>query len=231
MNCVIIEDELAGQEIIKYKLNQYFPEIKILKIIENKQEAIEFIKSNSEIDLIFVDIEIKGGNSIEFFSDLGLIKFEIIFITAYENFAIHAFKIGATHYLLKPFKDVDFKTAVQRVIDNSTNDIDLVLKIPYKNEWVSIPFSDIIYLKSDGSYTNIISTNKTYISSKKLGDFEKNIENSNFFRVHHSYIVNLSKIEKIIKGRNGKIHLANNDIIPISQRKINDFLVKFSINT
>lgn len=228
MNCVIIEDELAGQEIIKFKLRQYFPEINILRIIDNKLEAIDFLKGGENIDLIFLDIEIKGGNSLDILSEDLNSNFDIIFISAYDNFAIDAFKLGAVHYLLKPFIDLDFKNAIQRVINKRKVDYHKSILITYKNEIYTIALDEIIYMKSDGSYTEIFTETKTHISSKNLGDFEKIIENSNFFRVHHSFIVNLSKIDKIEKGRNGQVYLTNGEIVPISQRKINDFLGQIS---
>jgi two-component system LytT family response regulator len=228
MNCVIIEDELAGQEIIKFKLRQYFPEINILSIIDNKSDAADFINENKNIDFIFLDIEIKGGNSLDIFSQRQNSNFEIIFVSAYDNFAIDAFKIGAAHYLLKPFNDQDFKTAIQRVLKNSKETQVQFLNIPFKNQIVTVPFSEIIYLKSDGSYTEVITDDKIHLSSKNLGDFEKILDKNTFFRVHHSFLVNLSKIDKIEKGRNGQVFLTNGETVPISQRKINDFLTLFS---
>ncbi len=236
MNCVIIEDELAGQEIIKYKLNQFFPQISILKIIDNKLEAIDFINNNEgNIDFIFLDIEIKGGSGLAILENVNHSQFETIFITAYENFAIEAFKIGAIHYLLKPFKDLDFINSIKRIqknkITESSNKIEEAPKritVNYKNEIFQIELNEILYLKSSGSYTEVKTPDKNYLSSKNLGDFEKTLDKSLFFRVHHSYLANLSKIVKIEKGRNGQIHLSNDEIIPISQRKLNDFLVLFN---
>ena len=227
MKCIIIEDEKSGQELIKLKLFKFFPEIEILSIIETQSDAIEFLNNpNVKIDFIFLDIEIKGGNGLTVLENVKKINFEIIFITAYEQYALNAFKHGAIHYLLKPFKDIDFINAVERIKlkKNVLNNVEKTISIIHKNKTVLINFDEICYLKSDGSYTSIFTNKSTYTSSKSIGEYEKLLNKSKFFRVHHSYIINKLHIQKFERERNGIIHLSNNHFVPVSQRKILEFM-------
>ena len=229
MNCIIIEDELANQRLIKLKLNQFFNNINILKIIDNKIDAINFLNENL-VDFIFLDIQIKGGTGFDVLNNCTKNNFDIIFITAFEEYAIDAFKKNATHYLLKPFNDQDFCDAVNRIITKKSslqlNKTDFIF-VPNKNEINKINVNEILFFKSDGSYTEIQLIDKKYTSSKSIGEIEKILDEKLFFRVHHSYIVNISKIDKIEKGRSGSLLLNNSHLIPISQRKMNNFLNKF----
>lgn len=230
MKCLIIEDELAGQEILKIKLAKHFPTITIEKIINSQNEAINYLNENDEkIDFIFLDIEIKGGSGLQVLKSITNRTFDVIITTAYEEYAIESFKLNAVHYLLKPINDQDFIEAVNRITskNNSTEpyDTDFIF-IPNKNEITKIEITKIIFCKSDGAYTEIYLDDKKIISSKSIGEIEKILNSNLFYRVHHSYIVNLNKIETIEKGRSGNIILHGNHSIPISQRKMNDFMTK-----
>lgn len=227
MNCVIIEDEIAGQEILKYKLNKFFPEIKIIKIIESKDEAIIFLNQHhNEINFIFLDIQLKGGTGIEVIEACSFLQnLNIIFTTAYEKYALDAFHFNAAHYLLKPINDVDFQEAIQRIYkrNNFTSQTSF-LTIPNRNEYFKIQLKEVLYFKSDGSYTEIFTEQKKIISSKNMGDIEKILPESNFVRVHHSYIINIEKIEHVEKGRTGFVKLIEGTKVPISQRKMPDLI-------
>lgn len=221
MNSVIIEDEFAGQEIIKYKLNKYFPDFKIIKTIESKNEAIAYLTThNLQIDIIFLDIQLKGGTGIEVLNACGESRnFEIIFTTAYEKYALDAFQLNAIHYLLKPVNDVDFKEAINRIKLKRNVETE-TLFIPTRNEHHQVATKDILYFKSDGAYTDIFTSQKKFTSSKNMGDFEKFLPATQFIRIHHSYIINTSKIDHIEKGRTGFVVLQEGTKIPVSQRKM-----------
>jgi two-component system, LytTR family, response regulator len=222
MNCVIIEDEFAGQEILKIKLKTFFPAIHVLAVIDSLEKAIEFLQVNkAKIDFIFLDIHLKGGNGLQILNQLKDRNFDVIFTTAFENYALEAFKENAIHYLLKPFSDEDFQTAVNRIFEkrNIHGQQDFMY-ISTRNEEVKLAISDIFYLKSEGSYTDIFTKDRKFTSSKNLGEFEKLLQATIFVRVHHSFIINIQKIKSIEKGKNALVHLQNQTEIPISQRKM-----------
>ncbi|MBI2258897.1 MAG: response regulator transcription factor [Flavobacteriia bacterium] len=224
MKCCIIEDEFASRQLIKMKLNQYFPNITVINEIDNIEDGKLFLSEN-EVDFIFLDIEIKGGQSFIILDFLKSFSFEIIFITAYDQYALKAFTYHALHYILKPFQDDEFIIAIQRTTENFKKKKKSLNRIfvPSKNDILMLPIDEIYYIKSDGQYTTIHTENRIYTSTKSLGEYYDKLDKSFFFRVHHSFIVNVSKMLRYEKKRNGLITLLNEVKIPISQRKLIDF--------
>lgn len=229
MNCVIIEDELAGQELLKIKLTRFFPEVTVIQIIDNKPEAVKFLNENPYIvDFIFLDIQIREGSGIQVLQEVNNRNFDVIFTTAYDQYTLDAFHLEATHYLLKPIQDSELKAAIERLIRKKNNAPgNETIIVPNKNNFFSLRINDILYFKSDGSYTEIFTPDKKLISSKNIGYFEKSLNKEYFFRVHHSYLVNKSQIIEIQKGRGGQVILKGDIQIPVSQRRMNDLMDQF----
>lgn len=220
ITCVIIEDEIASQELLSYKLNELFPEIDIIKIIDNVPEAISYLKIHTP-DFIFLDNQLKGGYGIQLLQELNEIHFDIIFLTAHADYALQAFRYNAIHYLLKPLITSDFIDAVDRILTKRKKnfDSDKKLFINSQNESYFIPHSQIIYLQSSGAYTELISRNKKYTISKNLGKLEAEIDSEKFIRINHSHLVNRIHIQSVEKGKQAFLILKNEDKLPISQRK------------
>jgi two-component system LytT family response regulator len=232
MNCVIIEDEFAGQEILKIKMKALFPTIQILAVLESVEKVIEFLQVNkAKVDFIFLDIHLKGGNGLHILDQFKERSFDVIFTTAYENYALDAFKENAVHYLLKPFSDEDLQSAVKRIFEkrNISHQEDFMY-ISNRNEELKLSMTDIYYLKSEGAYTDIFTENRKFTSSKNLGEFEKILPSTFFIRVHHSFIINIQKIKSIEKGKNALVHLQNKAEIPISQRKMSALMSSIKTN-
>lgn len=229
MNCVIIEDELAGQELLKIKLARFFPEINIVSIIDNKPEAVKFLNENPyAVDFIFLDIRIREGSGIQVLQEVKTRNFDVIFTTAYDQYMLDAFQLEATHYLLKPIQDKELKAAIERLFRKKSNiSGNETIIIPSKNSFFTLRTNEVLYFKSDGSYTEIFTQDKKLISSKNIGYFEKSLDQNYFFRIHHSYLVNKTHIVEIQKGRGGNVILKGGVQIPVSQRRMNDFIEQF----
>jgi two-component system LytT family response regulator len=165
-------------------------------------------------------------------------NFDLIITTAYNQYAIQAFKANAIDYLLKPIDPDDLLQAIEKVKlrqinNNSTKNIENVLnklvkkgldsnrKIPISvsNKIILVEPSDILYLKSDGSYTTIyMKNNKEFLVSKSIKFFEELLPDIHFLRIHKSYIVNINEIKEFLKHGNGEVVLSNEKIIPVSRR-------------
>ena len=225
INCVIVEDEFAGQQMLTHKLKTLFPECEILAIIDNKVEAVKFLNSNKSIDLVFLDVQIKGGTGIDVLESIEEKNFEAIFVTAYDRYAIDALNASASYYLLKPIRDDEFKKGMSIVLSkiNKSNTSNTIL-IPYKGSYNAIKFEDIIYFESDGAYTNVVTKEERILSSKNLGYYEKSLPKDQFKRSHHSYIVNVKHLQLLIKSRTGTLRMINGIEIPISQRRMQEFM-------
>jgi two-component system LytT family response regulator len=190
--------------------------------------------------LIFLDINLTEGTAFEFLDQTENLSFKIIFITAYEEFALRALKIGAADYLLKPVDVDELKTALQKVSETSITDqkqnVNTVKQI-WKNDDSSIVLSlhdsfqvidlnELMFCESDKGYTTFYCSNdKKYMASKTLKEFEEQLIAANFIRPHQSFIVKLKFIDKYDKS--GVIHLKNGKEIPVSSRKKDSFLTSF----
>lgn len=218
IKCLIIEDEIAGQTILKKKIDKFFPQCELLGIIDNKDEAEDFLCHN-QVDLVFLDMHLKGGLGIDIFETCKHKGFETIVITAFKEYAIDALNNGATYYLLKPFHDDEFKKGIDLAIKRITKTVeDDTILIANNNSQTSVAISKILYLQSEGAYTLItIEDQSKILSSRNLGYYEQLLPN--FIRTHHSYIVNPKKIVVLTSGRSGEITMENGDIVPVSQRK------------
>jgi two-component system LytT family response regulator len=227
IHCILIEDEKASQEILVEKLSVLFPDFKVDAIIDNIGDAENYLKTK-KVDLVFLDNCIKGGNGIDLIKKMSNRDFEVIFTTAFSEFAIDALNNKASYYLLKPYGDNEFITAVENFLKNNLLRSNKIL-IDSQNG--AIHLDVILYLQSEGSYTTFfIEGGKKIMTSKNIGFYEKKLPLNNFFRIHHSIIVNTDKIERVEVGKKNNIYLRNNKImLPISTRKVSSFIDKFKI--
>jgi two-component system LytT family response regulator len=218
IKCVIVEDELTGQALLADKLKRLFPEITVKCIIDNKQEAVTYLNHNV-VDIVFLDNRLKGGFGLDVIQQMEHPDFEVIFATAYSQYAVEALNNGAIFYLLKPFSDADFSEAVEKAI-RKTNEKKNQLSIGVGTENI-IKLDDIMYIESEGSYSVFTLLNKsTMMASKNLGYFENRLPTDTFFRIHHSFIVNIKHVIKVKNGPSPQLVLADGiTCLPVSQRK------------
>lgn len=223
IKCLIVEDEFAAQQLLIKKIELFYPQVAIAAVINNKDEAIAWINAQ-EPQLVFLDVQIKGGTGLEILQEVTYRNFEAIFLTAYDNYAIEALNRNASYYLLKPIRNADFQKGMDivlaRISEKSSSDF---LLVPSKGIQLSIHTDEILYLESEGAYTHVVTGNDRYITSKNIGYYEKVLPAKRFVRSHHSFIVNLSRIQAFKKGRSGVLILRNGTEIPVSQRRMNDF--------
>jgi two-component system LytT family response regulator len=242
MKAVIVEDELAFQEQLSSVLCKTFPGLEIASVADNVPDAIEAI-SNHQPDILYLDVEIKSGTGFDVLSQLAHRPFDIIFTSAYSTFALEAFRYHAIDYLLKPLSAFQIIEATERCIKRSSkkdqdnislNRLIELLKPPRIQksklgihtldgiEFVDI--SDIMYGEAKGNYAVLWMKNDTKITTaRKLKEIEEYLPKQQFFRIHHSYIVNIQFAKKYYKGRGGYIVLHNGKSLPVSAAKKDDF--------
>lgn len=244
---IIIDDEKNNIEALKAMLNNITSKIILDGTAENAEDAYHLIK-NVKPQLIFLDIEMPFGNAFDLLERLMPVDFEVIFFTAFDQYAIKAFKYGALDYLLKPVNVDDLVHAVDRAIarmaekdvnarlkmflDNIRSDDNGLKKIalPTKNGLSFEDVASITHLEAKGTYTYVYFTDKRKeVISRVLKDFEELLPSSVFCRIHHSFIVNIQYVKKYYKGRGGYIELADGTTIEVSLRKKADFLKKFGM--
>ena len=245
MKAVVVDDERNCLEILEWMLAKYFPEIEIAAMCESPVEAIQQIKKVKP-DLIFLDIEMPQFNGFEMLEKLGMYDFDVIFTTAYNQFAIRALKISALDYLLKPIDTEEFKTAVNKAIEKKTSIMEEQLEILMehfrnskpKAKRVALTASDhlvfvdterIIYCESDSNYTQFfLTTGEKIVVSKTLKDVEEILQGNDFFRIHASFLVNMKHVSKFTRGDGGYVVMSNNQHLTVSRKKKEDFFEMFS---
>ncbi|WP_276391537.1 LytR/AlgR family response regulator transcription factor [Eudoraea chungangensis] len=206
MKCVIIEDQPPAQRI----LQKYISEIGYLKlegVFSNAIEALAFLKTHP-VDLIFLDIHLPKISGIEFLKVLDP-RPSVILTTAFSEYALESYDYGVKDYLLKPFSFERFVKALAKIPDPSAGQKEefeaknkpearkeIFIKSGY--EHIRIKVKDIIYIKSDGDYTEIVLQEKKHLSSESLRFWLENLKDKEFVRTHKSYIINTSKIQKIV---------------------------------
>jgi len=213
MKCVIIDDEPLAVDVLK----EFTSRIEILELVATFNNAIDAISfmNQSNVDLIFLDIEMPQFNGIEFLKSLDKIPM-VIFTTAYSEYAVDGFNIGAVDYLMKPIPFHRFFKAVlraQQMASTQTAQPNLAPALPQKStqeyifvkaeyENIKLNLNDILYIEGLKDYVKIHTSNGKYILTlNSLKKFEVSLENSDFFRIHRSYIVNLKHVKSIQKNK------------------------------
>ena len=245
MNAIIIDDEINAIEILELQLQKHCPEVNVVATFNKPKEAMLKLAS-LKFDLLFLDIEMPHLNGFDLLEKIEPKNFKIIFTTAYDKFAIKAFKFNAVDYLLKPIDIEDLKQSIQKIIANQTaaEQSNLVQQTwqGLKNKSTKIPvatsegilffsLNDIIQIESDGSYSKLFLTTQPLplLVSKSLAEFDALLNDEGFFRIHHSHLINLDAVTKYAKADGGSVWLKGNIEVPISRTKKEAFCMAMGI--
>ena len=236
MIVILIDDEPNCLEMLALLIERYCPMLQIVGQFEDPSVAVQKIPVLKP-DLVFLDVDMPVLNGFEVLDKTKQTPFAVIFTTAHNQYAVKAFKYSATDYLLKPVDKEELINAVQKVqyqTDRIKILLDYVNPIKPSKERVALPTSDgiifmnikdIVFCESDGNYTKIyIQEGKPFTFTKTLKDMEELLHESSFYRVHHSYLVNLKQVEKYIRTDGGDIKMSNGKIIPVSRQKKEEVL-------
>jgi two-component system LytT family response regulator len=229
IRAIIVDDESIARMAIRGVIEEHFPEIYIQAEVKNVPEAVKEI-NKLEPDIIFLDIEMPGHSGLElldFFEDRHLVA-KIIFVTAYEEFALRAFEMAAVDYILKPVSKKQIERALSRISplngkylevlrENLTADQPKKITITSNEGLLVLKLEDILYLKADGSYTHfmLVDGSKT-TTSKRLSEYQRIMAIGNFQRIYRSHIVNVNHIKKIGRDSGDYVLLTNGDELPLS---------------
>lgn len=238
MNALIIEDKAYIRKGLLNLLQILKTDINIVGECESVKDAVSAV-TICKPELVFLDINLTDGTAFDFLAQIENYNFKIIFITAYEEFALQALKVGAVDYILKPIDVDELKAALSKVKEISLdeqkhqvkkvrqawqNESDTII-LSLQDSFQIINLNELMFCESDKGYTTFhLSNGQQYIASKPLKNFEDQLLKNSFERPHQSFIVNLSFIDKYDKS--GMIYLKNGHQIPVSSRKKDTFLTK-----
>lgn len=236
VKAVIIDDEGNVRNLHKQLLCDNFPDIEVVAEADSVADGIQAIKNNDP-DIVLLDIEIKGGTGFNVLQKCKPYQFKLVFITAFNEFAIKAIKFSAMDYILKPVNEFEFIQAIENALERieqqetekqldnfmdhyekKTQSKKLVLRTSEAMHLVDI--ADILYCKSDNSYTTFyIKDQKDILVSRGLKEYAELLEGYDFLRPHQSYLVNLHAIKMVDKSDGGFIIMTNGSEVPVSSRR------------
>lgn len=246
-SAMIVDDEKKASTLLNTLINEYCSEIDEVIISNDAEEAVELIQKNQP-DLLFLDINMPKLNGFELLDNLENFQGHLIFTTAYDEYAIKAFKYHAFDYLLKPISPDQILDSVQRAIANISkknhepsleNIKDLLGQIQQKEEYketiaindkgglLFIDVKSITHLEGQSNYTMVYTNEKRYTCAKTLKKFVEILDPNKFIRVHRSYVVNVSKIARY-NPENTELEMINGSFIPVARRKRKE-LERFSV--
>lgn len=241
LKAIIIEDEKHSRETLKNLLENFCEGVEVIEMAGGITEALKIIPG-SGVDVVFMDIELQSGTGFDILAQLPEINFEVIFTTAFDQYAIKAVKLSSLDYLLKPIDLEELQLAVQKAKKIKDKDIhreqlQTLLKNIKKQNSLSkiciatsegfefINIADIYYCEASGSYTSFVLANgKKLLVSKHLKEYENLLNDQQFMRVHNSYLINLREVKKYVKSDGGYIIMNNDDLVSISRNKKEVFI-------
>lgn len=232
---VLIDDEIHCTESLSLILQKVAPQIEVVAKFNISQEAHVYLQEN-QVDLVFLDIEMPGISGFDLLNALAPTNFDVIFVTAYDQYAIRAFSYSAVNYLLKPVDDEELSETIQRWDKNKIfSSMQLSMLQEFINNRiapktkVALPTSDglefleinkIIRCESESNYTRIYCADQSrYLICRTLKDVEKVLSENGFVRIHHSHLINPHYIKRFSRQDGGYIQLENGEIITVSRTK------------
>lgn len=251
IKAVIVEDEKNSQELLKELITEYCDGVEVVAIAGNVADGLAALKEHSP-QLLFLDIELPDGDGFQVLEKVEKLDFDVIFTTAYDQYAMKAFKFAATDYLLKPVDIDELQAATDRVVakQNSSEETDQSEKIealiknirniqqpfkrivlPTSNGFTVVNPEDILRCESDRNYTFIFLMDKRKILvSRTIKEYDEMLRDYNFFRIHQSHLINLKYLKNYTRGRGGYVELTDGTTLDVSARRKSEFLKRMSID-
>ncbi len=236
-SAVIIEDEKNSRDLLSLLLRDYCPTLELVGTAAGVQDGIKLIE-NLRPEIVFLDIEMKGGTGFDILEAVSALSFALIFVTGYDNYAIKAFRFAAVDYLMKPVSIEELKNTVDRIttstdyIQNRLGFVKQLMDNEAPNKLIIrslekshlILFDALVYLTSDGNYTKFyLNDDAPKLSSYPIKYYEDLLPDHLFYRIHKSHIINLEYVLNFDGGRGGFAHLKTDVKLPIAARRKSDF--------
>ena len=244
IHVILVEDSENNMHLLENQIKELPTEVSVSAKAYNVQEAIAKI-DEQQPELIFLDIKLPDGTGFDVLQNVSYKNFEVIFVTAYNEYALKAFEFSAIHYLTKPIERTDLQEAIERyknsrkdeqfdkkinTLNENLNNQNQKMLLPASDGFTIVELDDIIHAESNNNYTTFyLNTNEKIMVSKPINTYEKLLSDLHFSRVHNKHIINLKYVKKYVKGRGGYVILTNNSHIDVSEGRKKDFMDKLKL--
>ena len=245
MKAILVDDEPDGIRTLQKMLQLHCPDVQVVATCSNAATAKQQILE-TDPDVVFLDIQMPGKSGLDLLTELAAKEFEVIFVTAHNEYMLQALQYSAADYLLKPVDEDRLIEAVQRVkmrlevgkkADNRSallhnltkagNPSEMRLCLPTLKGFIVLKLEDILYCEAERSYTVFhLDGNRTVTVSKPLLEYDQILTDTSFLRIHKSFLINLHHVKEYYRGEGGTVIMSNNAEIEVSRRKKDQFLMK-----
>jgi two-component system LytT family response regulator len=244
IRAIIIDDEPNAVGLLSLRLEQHCPQVEVVSSCTSSHKGIQAIL-DQQPDVVFLDIEMPQMNGFQLLEAVGNVAFSLVFVTAYDKFALKAFRYSAVDYLLKPIDTQELIQAVGRVekqhqttpeqlghlkqqFNNNGKHLPDKIALPYQNGVTFVAMNDIVYCESDDNYTKFFLTDgQHYLVTKPLRDIQELLEERDFLRVHRQFLINLNHIRKFVRGEGNYLIMSNQQSIPVSRGQKDRLMERF----
>lgn len=248
IKAVIIDDEQHSIETLRWKIENYCPEVEVTAVFDLPAAGVQYLREN-ECDILFLDIEMPRLNGFDVLEEIGTpLPFDVIFTTAYDNFGIQAVKFSALDYLLKPVQNKELKEAIDKHLHKSPRSVPIEqidglfqniqaerrgkpgrVALASKESIEFVDPTDIVLCTSSSNYTEVYTVDgRKRIISRTLKDFEDMLLPFHFFRPHHSHLINLVRVREYVRGDGGYLVMENKMKVPVSKSRKEELLRQLS---
>ena len=245
LNTILIDDQELCTELLKDMLEKDSPDVKVVSVCHSGKEGIKAIARYNP-DLVILDVEMPEMNGFEMLQKIKDPGFDVIFTTSFDKYSIQAIRYSAMDYLLKPVVPHELKSAIDKVQNKLDKNAQQHLRDLFKNlrdnkrqvSQVALPsleglifvnVLDVIHCEADSNYTTLfLKSGEKMMVTKTLKDIEGLLEGNNFFRIHHSHLINMNHIKKYVRGNAGYVIMTNGADINVARNKKESFLQQFA---
>lgn len=246
MRTLILDDEPYCVELLAHLLTKHCPDIEIAAQCTDPQVALEYLRANPATDLVFMDVEMPRLNAFDLLNLLYPFHFKLVFTTAYDKYAVKAIKYSALDYLLKPIDIEELKTAVLRATKQAPVHAEqmeifgrhrngseahperIALSTQAGVDFVEV--KTVVFCSSDGSYAELfLEDGQKLLLSKNLKEIEELLPSADFFRAHHSYLLNIRHVKRYVRGSGGEVVMSNGRLLPVARNRKTEFLEKLGL--
>lgn len=248
LSAILVDDERASLDALRVKIQKVAPNVDVVQTFQHPREALHEL-GRYRPDVLFLDIDMPGMNGFSMLRELGTPDFEIIFCTAYGQYAIDALRVSALDFLLKPIHEHELRQAIDRLIQKrqhretiaqspqadyqttSSNALFNKIAVSSLRGLTFVPVQDIIRLEADSNYTTFyLIDGKKIVATKTLKDFADILEPLNFVRIHRSSLINLNHLSEYIRGEGGTVVMCDGSEVEVSRREKQHFFERIGLS-
>jgi two-component system LytT family response regulator len=245
IRCILVDDESNSLEMMEWLLQTYCAEVKIEALCNSAESGMQAI-AKYRPDVVFLDIEMPHMNGFDMLEQFDKLYFDVVFCTAYDQFAIKAFKYSALNYLLKPVDPDDLKETIRRIEAKQAiptrEQLELLISgirttqkqtvnriaLTTSDGMIFVSTADILYCEAESNYTTVVLQNKKIVVSKTLKEIDEALAGPDFYRIHNSFLININHVQRFVRGDGGYVVMNDGKSIGISRSRRQEFMELFS---